>query len=151
MRESFVGQRSYAGFFSYLYALPGYTVYMYIFFLKSTSPSPQIILISQVISVISFILVHPSYPLSSLVVPVIVMSDILIVLVIPVFAVILIHPNHTGHPLSFQPSQFSLIPFTLSSQSSLLFLVISVIPSHHSHLSYPYSSLDISVILFIEK
>ena len=39
-------------FFSYLYALPGYTVYMYIFFLKSTSPSPQIILISQVISVL---------------------------------------------------------------------------------------------------
>ena len=52
VRESFVGQRSYAGFFSYLYALPGYTVYMYIFFLKSTSPSPQIILISQVISVL---------------------------------------------------------------------------------------------------
>ena len=36
----FFGQRSYAGSFSYLYALPGYTVYMYICFLKSTSPSP---------------------------------------------------------------------------------------------------------------
>ena len=40
VRECFFGQRSYAGSFSYLCALPGYTVYMYMFFLKSTSPSP---------------------------------------------------------------------------------------------------------------
>ena len=41
VRECFFGQRSYAGFFSYLCALPGYTVYTYIFFLKSTSPSSR--------------------------------------------------------------------------------------------------------------
>ena len=40
VRECFFGQRSYAGSFSYLCTLPGYTVYMYMFFLKSTSPSP---------------------------------------------------------------------------------------------------------------
>ena len=34
----FFGQRSYAGFFSYLYALPGYTVYMSVFFLKINQP-----------------------------------------------------------------------------------------------------------------
>ena len=38
---NFFGQMSYAGFLSYLYALPGYTVYMYIFFPKSTSPLPH--------------------------------------------------------------------------------------------------------------
>ena len=37
----FFGQCTYARFFSYLYALPGYTVYMYTFFSKSTSPSPH--------------------------------------------------------------------------------------------------------------
>ena len=36
----FFGQRSYAGFFSYLYALPGYTVYMSVFFSKN-QPAPQ--------------------------------------------------------------------------------------------------------------
>ena len=34
----FFGQRSYAGFFSYLFALPGYTVYMSVFCLKINQP-----------------------------------------------------------------------------------------------------------------
>ena len=41
VREFFFGQMSYAGFLPYLYALPGYKAYMYIFFPKSTSPSPH--------------------------------------------------------------------------------------------------------------
>ena len=36
--ECFFGQRSYAGFFSYLFALPGYTVYMSVFCRKINQP-----------------------------------------------------------------------------------------------------------------
>ena len=94
VRECFFGQRSYAGFFSYLYALPGYTVYMYIFFLKSTSPSPQIILIIQVISVLHSHHSHPghlSHPCSSQV-------SLVSSLVVPVIRSHPTHVNYLSHP-----------------------------------------------------
>ena len=94
VRECFFGQRSYAGFFSYLYALPGYTVYMYIFFLKSTSPSPQIILISRVISVLHSHhshLGHLSHPCSSQV-------SLVSSLVVPVIRSHPTHVNYLSHP-----------------------------------------------------
>ena len=94
VRECFFGQRSYAGFFSYLYALPGYTVYMYIFFLQSTSLSPQIILIIQVISVLHS---HHSYP-GHLSHPCLSQVSLVSSLVVPVIRSHPTHVNYLSHP-----------------------------------------------------
>ena len=40
VRECVFGQRSYAGFFSYLYALPGYTV-VHVYIFSKNQPAPQ--------------------------------------------------------------------------------------------------------------
>ena len=128
-------------------------MYMYIFFLKSTSPSPQIILIIQVISVLQSHHSHPSHlshPCSSQV-------SLVSSLVVPV---IHSHPTHVNYLWSSQSllsSLFILIILVIRCHSShpsfahSIHPIIPVIPIVPSHLSHPYSSQSSQLSLFIPR